>query len=484
MQSRSEASTAYPEIGQLIGGQIVTGGGRALHDIVDPTTGAVLGQYPAATEADIDSALAAAQRGFAVWRRRSAYERGQVLRKVAETMRARAAELAALITLELGKPWKESVGEVEQAAGMWEWYAEEGRRAYGRLIPPREAHARQMVLPEPLGIVAAFGSWNAPLITPSRKMAGALAAGCAIIMKASEEVPACAMALGRIAYECGLPEGALSILIGDAVMISERLIDAPAVRGVSFTGSTQIGKQLSARAVSQMKRPIMELGGHAPVLIFDDVEIEAVAKAAAAAKFRNSGQICIAPTRFFVQRRVYGAFNEALAQAASGLRLGCGFEEATTMGPLIGPRRVKAIEGFVADARQRGLPILAGGDALDRDGSFFAPTVISDIGTESMVANVEPFGPIAATAPFDSYEEAIALANRLPFALAAYVQCRDVHTVNRAVDDIEAGSVICNGWRVSLPETPFGGHKESGLFAEGGSEGLQAFQNVKYAYVA
>lgn len=484
MQTRSEASAAYPEIGQLIGGRIVTGGGRVPHDIVDPTTGTALGQYPAATERDIEQALAAAERGFAVWRKRSAYERGQVLRKVAETMRARAESLAALITLELGKPWKEAIAEVEQAAGMWEWYAEEGRRAYGRLIPAREAHARQMVLPEPLGVVAAFGSWNAPLITPSRKLAGALAAGCAIIMKASEEVPACALALGLIAYECGLPEGVLSILIGDAVLISERLIDAPVVRAVTFTGSTQIGKQLAARAVSQMKRPIMELGGHAPVLIFDDVDIEAVAKAAAAAKFRNSGQICIAPTRFFVQRGVYGAFNDALSRAARDLRLGCGFETGTTMGPLVGPRRVKAIEGFVTDARRRGLPILAGGDALARDGSFFAPTVIADAGIDSLVANVEPFGPIAATSPFDSYEEAIALANRLPFALAAYVQSSNVHTVNRAIDDIEAGSVICNGWRVSLPETPFGGHKESGLFAEGGTEGLQAFQNVKYAYVA
>jgi len=484
MQTRSDALSHYPQIGQLIGGAYEIGGGRAMHDITDPTTGRILGQYPAATEDDIAHALSAAERGFAVWRKRSAFDRGRVLRKVADTMRERAHELARLVTLELGKPWREALAEVEQAAGMWEWYAEEGRRAYGRIIPPREAHARQLVIPEPIGVVAAFGSWNAPLITPSRKMAGALGAGCAIIMKASEEVPACALALGRIAYECGLPEGALSILIGDPVLISERLIDAPCVRGVTFTGSTQIGKQLAARAVSQMKRPIMELGGHAPVLIFDDVDVEAVAKTAAGAKFRNSGQICIAPTRFFIQRKIYGAFNEALAKAADALVLGCGFEERTTMGPLVSPRRVKAMQNFVADARQQGLGIAAGGDALQREGAFFAPTVITNAHSKSMVANVEPFGPIAATASFDSYEEAIALANRLPFALAAYVQSNDVRTINRAIDDVEAGSVICNGWRVSLPETPFGGHKDSGLFAEGGIEGIQAFQNVKYAYVA
>lgn len=484
MHTRTEARGHYPELGQVIGGAYETGGGRVMRDVVDPTTGIPLGQYPEATEADIARALLAAEHGFAVWRRRPAFERAKVLRKVADTMRERAQDLARLVTLELGKPWKEAVAEVEQAAGMWEWYAEEGKRAYGRLIPPREAYARQMVMPEPLGIVAAFGSWNAPLITPSRKMAGALGAGCAIIMKASEEVPACALAIGRIAYECGLPEGALSILIGDAVLLSERLIDAPQVRGVTFTGSTQIGKQLSARAVAQMKRPIMELGGHAPVLVFDDVDIEATARAAAGAKFRNSGQICIAPTRFYVQRGIYDAFNAALAQAARDLVLGCGFEAKTSMGPLVHPRRVQAMESFVADARERRLPVLVGGEALEGEGTFFAPTVIANITPETLVSNVEPFGPIAATAPFDTYEEGIALANRLPFALAAYVQSTNVHTINKAIEDVEAGSVICNGWRVSLPETPFGGHKDSGLFAEGGIEGLQAFQNVKYAYVA
>ena len=484
MQTRLEARSHYPVLGQLIGGAFETGGGRVMRHVVDPTTGDPLGQYPEANEADIARALAAAERGFAVWRKRSAFERAKVLRKVADTMRARTEDLARLVTLELGKPWKEAVAEVEQAAGMWEWYAEEGKRAYGRLIPPREAYVRQMVMPEPLGIVAAFGSWNAPLITPSRKMAGALGAGCAIIMKASEEVPACALAIGRIAYECGLSEGALSILVGDPVFISDRLIDAPAVRGVTFTGSTEIGKQLSARAVAQMKRPIMELGGHAPVLVFADVDIAATARAAAAAKFRNSGQICIAPTRFYVERKIYDDFNAALAEAARDLVLGCGFEAKTTMGPLVHPRRVRAMENFVADARDRQLRVLSGGAAVEGDGAFFAPTVIADIKADTLVSNVEPFGPIAATAPFDTYDEAIALANRLPFALAAYVQSSNVHTINRAIEDVEAGSVICNGWRVSLPETPFGGHKDSGLFAEGGIEGIQAFQNVKYAYVA
>lgn len=483
MPTRSEAIAKYPEIGQLIGGQFEAGSGRNEADVLDPTTGKVLGQYPLATETDISRSLKAAEEGFHVWRKTSAFERAKVLRKVADTMRLRKEDLACLVVLELGKPWKEALAEVEQAAGMWEWAAEEGRRAYGRIIPSREHDGRQMVLREPIGPIAAFGSWNAPLITPSRKMAGAMGAGCSIIMKASEEVPNCALAIGKIAYECGLPEGVLSILVGDAVMISERLLDSPIIQGVTFTGSTRVGKLLSERAVRQMKRPIMELGGHAPVLVFDDVDVEATAKAAATAKFRNSGQVCISPTRFFVQRGVYEDFTQALAESADRLVPGCGFEDATTMGPLIDSRRVNAISELVEDARERGLRIPAGGKAAQREGYFYEPTVIADATTEAKVSNIEPFGPIAVTSPFDSYEDAITLANRLPVALASYVHSENVHTVNRAIDDIQAGNVICNAWRVSLPETPFGGHKDSGFASEGGIEGLQAFQNVKYAYM-
>ncbi len=302
-------------------------------------------------------------------------------------------------------------------------------------------------------------------------------------MKASEEVPACALAIAASPMNAACRRG-LSILVGDAVLLSERLIDAPAVRGVTFTGSTQIGKQLSARAVAQMKRPIMELGGHAPVLVFDDVDIAATARAAAAAKFRNSGQICIAPTRFYVQRKVYEAFNEALAQAARELVLGCGFEAKTTMGPLVHPRRVRAMESFVTDARERQHRILAGGMRRRVTGPSSRPPSLRTSPPRPWSPMWSRFGPIAATAPFDTFEEAVGLANRLPFALAAYVQSSNVHTINRAIEDVEAAASSAMAGRVSLPETPFGGHKDSGLFAEGGIEGLQAFQNVKYAYVA
>lgn len=483
MLTRPEAIARYPQLGQLIAGAYEVGGDRATAAVLDPANGELLGAYTMATEADIERALAGAERGYAVWRRTPANDRAKVLRKVADAMRAQTEHLAALVVLELGKPWTEALAEVEQAAGMWEWAAEEGRRAYGRVIPSRETGSRQLMLREPLGPIAAFGSWNAPLITPSRKMAGALGAGCSVILKASEEVPACALTIGRIAYECGLPEGALSILVGDAVMISERLLDSPVIRGVTFTGSTRVGKLLSQRAVAQMKRPIMELGGHAPVLVFDDVDPEAVARAAAAAKFRNSGQVCTSATRFFVQRGIYERFTEALAEAAGTLVLGNGFDEATTMGPLVSEGRRSAIRDLVEDARARDLRIVTGGENGEGEGFFYRPTVIAGATTEAKVSNVEPFGPIAVTTPFDSYEEAIGLANRLPFALASYVQSSNIHTITRAIDDIEAGNVICNAWRVSLPETPFGGHKDSGFLSEGGIEGLQAFQNVKFAYM-
>lgn len=483
MTRRQQAEAAYPEIGQIIAGDFVSIGDRNTGDITDPATGRVLGQYAFATPEDLDRAIAGLAEGARAWQQMGAEARGRILHDIARTMRDRRQDLADLVTLELGKPQREALAEVEQAAGMWDWAAEEGRRAYGRIIPSRADGGRHMVLTEPLGPVAAFGSWNAPLITPSRKMSGALGAGCPIILKASEEVPACALAIGRIAVECGLPAGALSIVTGDAELISNTLLDAPEIRAVTFTGSTRIGKMLGQRALASMKRPILELGGHAPVLIFDDLDVEKVAAGAVAAKYRNAGQVCISPTRFFVQRGIYQDFVDAFASRARALTVGDGFDDTTDMGPLIDPRRIAATQEIVSDAKQRGLPIPAGGAMLDGPGSFHQPTVIADAGPDALVANQEPFGPIAAIAPFDDYDQAIALANRLPFALAAYVWSGRVDVINRAVNDIQAGSVIANGWRVSLPETPFGGQKESGLFAEGGMEGLAAFQQTKYAFV-
>jgi succinate-semialdehyde dehydrogenase/glutarate-semialdehyde dehydrogenase len=482
--TRAKAAERYPRLGQLIAGEMKYDGGWSTVDVIDPTTGLVLGAVSMATEADVDEALAAASKGFDIWRNTSAFERSKLMRKVAERMRERAEALAELLVLELGKPWNEALGEVEVAAGMWEWAAEEGKRAYGRIIPSRESNARQMVLVEPVGPVAAFVTWNGPLVTPSRKMSGALGAGCSIVLRASEEVPACAFALGQIVYECGLPLGVLSVLTGDPVMMSRKLLESPVTRAVTFTGSTNVGKQLSQLAVSHMKRPIMELGGHAPVLVFDGINIQDFAKRAVAAKFANCGQVCFAPTRFYVQRSIYPDVVDAMTEEAKQIAVGCGFDPKTQMGPLKSGRRLQAIERLVDDARQRGLRVTTGGRSLDRPGFFFEPTVVADVTTEPKLSNEEPFGPIAALTPFDTYEEAMTLANRLPYGLSAFVHARDFETLHRATNDLEAGNVICNGWRVTYPETPFGGHKESGLLSEGGIEGLRAFQNVKYAVLS
>jgi succinate-semialdehyde dehydrogenase/glutarate-semialdehyde dehydrogenase len=341
-----------------------------------------------------------------------------------------------------------------------------------------------MALVEPIGPIAAFHAWNGPFVNPSRKLAGALAAGCTIVLKAAEEVPACALAIGRIACECGLPEGTVSVLVGDPAMISQALIESPVTRALTFTGSIQIGRMLALRALELMKRSILELGGHAPVLVFEDVDIESVAKSAVETKFRNAGQICTSPTRFYVQKSIYSDFVDAVAAEAKRLVVGCGFDPKTNMGPVIHQRRLNAVSDLVNDAKERGVSVVSGGKRIDRPGFFFEPTVLANVGTEAKVSNHEPFGPIAALTPFDTYDEAIQLANRIPFGLASYVHTNDVHIMNRAINDVEAGNVIGNGWRASLPETPFGGVKESGIFSEGGVEGLLAFQNVKHASIA
>jgi len=469
----------YPVLELLIGGKWIRSGRKA-EPVYHPSTGGVLGELPHATEADIEEALAAAAKSFSAWRRVSPIDRAKILRRTADLMRERREYLANLITLELGKPIADARLEVEQAAGMFEWSAEEGRRAYGRLIPSRAENVQQLALKEPIGPIAAFSPWNAPTITPSRKISGALAAGCSVVIKPSEETPATALAIGKMLLEAGLPPGVLSIVFGNPVVISRQLIESPAIRGITFTGSTNVGKQLATLAVKGMKRMTLELGGHAPVVIFDDVNVDGIAEAAARAKYRNAGQICTSPTRFYVHESIHDRFVTRFAEYANSIRVGDGFDPATTMGPLANSRRVEAMESFVSDARARSIRVAAGGERCGNQGYFYRPTLLADINNEAMAANVEPFGPLASTTPFGSMHEVVALANRLPFGLAAYAMTNDLSKARTIAEAIESGNVIVNHWQVSLPETPFGGHKDSGVGLEGGVEGLQAFQNTKF----
>jgi succinate-semialdehyde dehydrogenase / glutarate-semialdehyde dehydrogenase len=453
--------------------------GRTL-DVINPATEEVIGKIAHASTADLDEALAAAQQGFETWRKMSAFERSKLMRKAASLVRERAESIAIIMTTEQGKPLAESRIEVATAADVIEWFAEEGRRAYGRLIPARGEGIYQMVVREPVGVVAGFTPWNFPVNQAVKKISAALAAGCAFILKGPEETPASCAELVRALVDAGLPDGVVQLVYGVPAEISEYLIPHPVVCKISFTGSTAIGKHLAALAGAHMKRATMELGGHAPAIVCNDADLDTAAKILSANKFRNAGQVCIAPTRFLVQREVYEPFVERFVQAARALKVGNGLDAGTTMGPLANSRRVAAMEGFVADAVQKGTTVRTGGKRIGNKGYFFEPTVLTDIAPEARVMHEEPFGPLALMIPFGTVDEAIAEANRLPYGLASYAYTRSTANAARLGSAIEAGMVSINHHGLALTETPFGGVKDSGYGSEGGIEGLEPYLVTKF----
>ncbi len=453
--------------------------GRTL-EVLNPATGDVLGTVAHAGEADLDAALAAAARGFATWRRVSAFERSKLLRRAAQLLRDRAEDIARKMTLEQGKPLAEARLETLASADTVDWFAEEGRRAYGRVIPARAEGVYQLVVKEPVGPVAAFSPWNFPISQAVRKVAAALAAGCSIILKGPEETPASCAELVRAFVDAGLPAGALQLVFGTPAEISAYLIPHPVIRKISFTGSTAVGKQLAALAGTHMKRATMELGGHAPAIVFDDADLDHAAAVLVANKLRNAGQVCIAPTRFMVQEAAYEPFLEKLIARFQATRVGDGLEEATTMGPLAHARRVDAMEGFVADAVKRGATVRSGGKRIGNKGFFFEPTVLTEVPTDARAMHEEPFGPIALVAPFARFEEAVAEANRLPYGLAAYAYTRSTRTATALAAEVETGMLGINHHGMALPEAPFGGVKDSGYGSEGGIEAMEAYLATKF----
>jgi succinate-semialdehyde dehydrogenase/glutarate-semialdehyde dehydrogenase len=469
----------YPELQLLIDGEWLSHAERPGEVVVNPATGRPIGDLPHATEGDLDRALAAAERAFADWRRRSPLERSGILRRGAGLIRERLEAIALILTLEQGKALAESRAELQHSADLLDWCAEEGRRAYGRIIPSRNPGVRQMVVHEPVGVVVGFTPWNFPALTPVRKIGAALAAGCTIVLKAAEETPGTAVAIARALQDAGLPPGALNLVFGKPAEVSARLIASPISRKVTFTGSIPVGKLLMRQAVEGMKRTSMELGGHSPVLVFDDVDVDAVAAAAAANKFRNAGQVCISPTRFYVQDAVFDRFADRFTAVAEALKVGDGRDEGVAMGPLANSRRVETMERFVADARARGGEVRTGGQRLGNEGYFFAPTVITDLPDDCLLMTEEPFGPVAPIVRFSQFDEVIARANGLPFGLAAYAFARSNKTVMALGEALKAGMVGVNSFAVSTPETPFGGVKDSGHGQEGGIEGLQVYYDVK-----
>jgi succinate-semialdehyde dehydrogenase / glutarate-semialdehyde dehydrogenase len=470
----------YSELALYIDGKWLNGEGRKGEDVINPATGKALAHLPHASKGDLDAALAAAEKGFAVWRATSAYDRAKILRKAADLVRERHDHISKVMTQEQGKVYAESRAEVLTSADIIDWYAEEGRRTYGRVVPGRQKGVRQLVLQEPVGVVAAFTPWNFPTLTPVRKIGGALAAGCSIIIKASEETPGGCVELVKCFADAGVPAGVLNLVFGVPAEVSEHLIPKKSVKKISFTGSVPVGKHLAALAGKHMKKATMELGGHSPVMVFEDADPEKAADIIAAFKYRNSGQVCISPTRFYVHEKHYSKFLARFTEYAKGIKLGDGMEKGITMGPLANPRRLDAMDSFVADAKSRGGKVVTGGSREGNQGFFFQPTIVTDVPDDSKIMTEEPFGPVAPIVTFKTFDEVVERANSLQFGLAAYAFTSSDKTAAAIGDAIQSGMVGVNSVAVSTPETPFGGIKDSGYGSEGGMEGLQAYMNTKF----
>jgi len=411
---------SYADLKLFIGGDWVGGGGRRTQPVINPATEEVLGELPHASKEDLDRVLAIAEKGFALWRAVPPTERGKVLRKAADLMRERTEHIARIATLEEGKTLAETRWEVSLSADIFDWYAEEGRRAYGRVLPQRASGQRLTIIKEPVGPVAAFAPWNFPIGNPARKIGAALGAGCSCILKPAEETPGSALAVAQALVDAGLPKGVLSVVFGVPSEVSTHLLASPVIRAISFTGSIPVGKQLMKLAADGMKRTTMELGGHAPVLVFDDVDIDQVLDLSIGAKYRNAGQVCVSPTRFYVQEKIYEKFVQGFTARAKKLKVTDGLAEGAQMGPLAHDRRAPTLEGLLADAQKSGAQTQTGGSRISGKGYFFEPTVISDVPNSARIMNEEPFGPIAILSPFTRYEDVIQQANRLPYGLAAY----------------------------------------------------------------
>ncbi len=467
---------AYPELQLYIDGQW-----RSTADtlaVIDPATEEELGRLPHAGKQDLNDAIDAAARGFRTWSKTAPARRAEVLLDAAAVMRERQDEIATAITLEHGKPFQQARLEVIRGCEFLEWDAGEATRTYGRVIPSAQG-IRYTVHHQPIGVVAGFSPWNFPMSQPCRKIAGAIAAGCSIVLKAAEETPAGALHIARAFHDAGLPPGVLNLVFGTPAKISDFLIKHEQVRLVAFTGSTTVGRHLTTLAAQYLTPVLMELGGHAPVIVCEDTDVKAAALSGAVRKMRNAGQVCTSPTRFFVHERIFDEFAATFADRAAKTVVGNGFDDGVEMGPLANERRIDALTRMVENAREHGAEILAGGKAMDGKGYFFEPTVLANVPDDAAVMQEEPFGPLAVINPVASLDEAISKANAVPYGLAAYGFTNRADYVDRMVEELEAGNVSINTLEASLPETPFGGVKSSGYGREGGSEGLHNYMIVK-----
>ncbi len=480
----SAEAFAYPNVELLIDGVWRPGAEGRTMPIVDPATGDAIATLAQATRADLDAALVAAAKGFAAWSKTSAYNRARVMRKAAEIFRSRADYVAWLITREQGKPLAEAKGEVLNGADIIEWFSEEGRRTYGQVIPARAANVLQTTVKLPVGPVAAFTPWNFPINQLVRKVSAALTAGCSVVAKAAEETPAAPAELLRAFVEAGVPAGVVNLVFGVPSEISEYLIPHPIIQKISFTGSTAVGKHLAALAGRHMKRATMELGGHAPVIVLADADVGYAAKTSVASKYRNAGQVCVAPTRYLVEKPSFGEFLERFVEGAKALKVGSGLEPGVQMGPLANDRRIPFVQSLIADAVSKGAELKTGGGRIGNKGNFMEPTVLANVPLEARIMSEEPFGPIAIINPTDSLDAAIKEANRLPYGLAAYAFTRNSGAIQRISLEVETGMMSINHAGLALPEVPFGGVKDSGYGTEGGSEAVEPYLVTRFVTTA
>lgn len=474
----------YPgELCFQIDGEWVARGNRDTQAVINPASGETLAELPLATADDLDNALAASEIGFREWKAMDVNARGAILHKVADILRERAADIAPILTMEQGKPVAEAMGECTASAALFDYFAEEAKRAHGRVLV-RPTGTRSLMLKQPVGPVAAFSPWNFPLFLMARKLAPALAAGCSIICKPPEETPACCIELMKCVIDGGVPGNVAQLVFGVPDKVSTHLIASPIIRKISFTGSVPVGKHLMKLAADGVKRTTMELGGHAPVLVFDDCDLDKTLDILVPQKFRNAGQVCVSPTRFYVQSGIYDRFVEEFTKRTEGVNVGNGLEDGTQMGPLANERRPAAMSTLIEDASAKGARVTTGGDIFEQNGYFFRPTVLADVPLDARIMSDEPFGPVAIMAPFDSFDEAIENANRLPYGLAAFAFTENGRRAMLLGDAIESGMVGINTVGISAVDSPFGGVKESGFGSEDGPEGLDVYMVTKAVHQA
>jgi succinate-semialdehyde dehydrogenase / glutarate-semialdehyde dehydrogenase len=476
----SNPASLYPELQLFIDGEWLSKGTRNSESVINPATGEVLGELPHATTADLDRALASAEQGFKIWRSYMPEKRGEIIRKAADLLKARGDQITKVAAMESGKPIAQCRMELHMSTEVLEWYAEEGRRAYGRVLPQRQPGSRLLVVKEPIGPVAAFTPWNFPQGNPARKLGAALGAGCSCILKAAEDTPASAILMVKALQEAGVPNGVINLVFGVPGEVCPYILRSGVVRKLTFTGSVPIGKELVKICAEKMIRTTMELGGHAPVLIFDDVDLEQVLDLSVTSKYRNGGQVCVSPTRYYVHASIYEKFVAGFTARVNKLKLGNPLDDSNNMGPMIHARRREAVHALIQEAVQCGATLNTGGEAVAGPGFFYKPTVLSNVPETARIMNEEPFGPVACINSFTDFDEVIRQANRLPYGLAAYAFTESGKRLKQLGEQLEAGMIGLNTFAISVPESPFGGIKESGHGSEEGIEGLDACLITKY----